>query len=83
MARVEGREALMAKSAWWYGAHEVHGTTTSGPYLNGDQVAIHWTMDVTVKETGARMNFDEVALFTIRDGKIVEERFFYDMPHDG
>jgi ketosteroid isomerase-like protein len=36
-------------------------------------------MDVTVKETGARMVMDEIALYTIKDGKIAEERFFYGM----
>ncbi len=77
MARVEGKDAAMGKSAWWYGAHEVHGTTTDGPYVNGDQIAIRWTMDITNKESGQRMAMDEVALYTIKDGKIAEERFFY------
>jgi len=77
MARLEGKDAVMGKSAWWYGAHEVHGTETFGPYVNGDQIAIHWKMDVTQKESGQRMQMDEVALYTIKDGKIAEERFFY------
>jgi ketosteroid isomerase-like protein len=32
---------------------------------------------VTPKATGKRMQMDEVAVYTVRDGKIVEERFFY------
>ena len=38
---------------------------------------MRYTMDVTIKETGARQNMDEVGVYTVRDGKIVEERFFY------
>jgi ketosteroid isomerase-like protein len=34
-------------------------------------------MDFTNKETGQRMQMDEHALYTVKDGKIVEERFFY------
>ena len=34
-------------------------------------------MDVTVKETGARMTMDEIGVYTVKNGKIVEERFFY------
>jgi ketosteroid isomerase-like protein len=34
-------------------------------------------MDLTPKATGERITMDEVGLYTIRDGKIVEERFFY------
>ena len=29
---------------------------------------------------GKRMQFEEAALYTVRDGKVVQEEFFYDMP---
>ncbi len=77
MARVEGRAAAQGKSDWWYGAHEVNSTETFGPFVNGDRIAIHWKMDVTQKDSGERIRMDEVALYTIRTGKIAEERFFY------
>jgi ketosteroid isomerase-like protein len=32
---------------------------------------------VKVKATGQIMEMDEHALYTVRDGKIVEEKFFY------
>ena len=34
------------------------------------------TMDVTPKD-GQRMAMDEHGLYTVQNGKIVEERFFY------
>ena len=34
-------------------------------------------IDVTRKQTGERVKMDEVGLYTVRSGKIVEERFFY------
>jgi ketosteroid isomerase-like protein len=77
MARLEGRAAVNAQGEWWNGAHEVHGIETHGPFVNGDQFAVRWVMDVTQRETGNRITMDEVALYTVRDGKIVEERFFY------
>ena len=77
MARVEGIDAVRGKTAWWNGAHEVHSGTGEGSYVNGDQFAVRYKMDVTVKESGQRMQMDEIALYTLRDGKIVEERFFY------
>ena len=45
--------------------------------VNGDQFVLHITMDVTQNATGQRMTIDETALFTVKDGKIAEERFFY------
>ena len=77
MARIEGRAAVEAKGEWWYGAHDVHSIETYGPWVNGDQFSVRWVMDVTVKESGERMTVDEIALYTLRDGKIVEEAFFY------
>lgn len=77
MARIEGKAAAEAKGEWWYGAHDVHSIETYGPWVNGEQFSVRWVMDVTVKESGERMTMDEIALYTLRDGKIVEEAFFY------
>jgi ketosteroid isomerase-like protein len=77
MSHLTGKQAVIAKQEWWNGAHEVHSVETHGPYVNGDQFAVRWVMDVTAKESGNRMTMDEVAVFTVKDGKIVEERFFY------
>jgi ketosteroid isomerase-like protein len=77
MARLQGIAALRAKSAWWYENHEVHAFSAHGPYVNGDQFAVRFSLDVTPKATGQRMRMEEVGLYTLRDGKIVEERFFY------
>ncbi|SEA10490.1 nuclear transport factor 2 family protein [Rubrimonas cliftonensis] len=76
MARAEGREALLAKARWWHENHEIHGVTVEGPWPNGDQFAVKFWMDVTPKGA-ARMQMDEIGLYTVRDGRIVEERFFY------
>jgi ketosteroid isomerase-like protein len=74
-----GKAAAAAKGEWWVGAHEIHGTQVHGPYVNGDQFTVRFQMDVTVKATGQRLAMDEIALYTIKDGKIAEERFFYAM----
>lgn len=75
MARVEGREALLQKHAWWEANTEVHDVTTDGPFVFGDQFAVNYAMDVTMQ--GERSQMKEVGLYTVKDGKIVEERFFY------
>jgi SnoaL-like domain len=77
MARVQGTAAVKAKSDWWYGAHDIHKTEATGPYVNGDQFAVIFDVDVTLKETGQRTAMQEVGLYTVRNGKIVEEKFMY------
>ncbi len=76
MAKVTGREAVDAKGAWWYANNDVHSVKVEGPYVNGNQFTVRFTMDVTPKDS-QRMTMDEHGLYTVQDGKIVEERFFY------
>jgi hypothetical protein len=77
MREVRGREAVHGKGEWWNANHEVHGFETDGPYVNGDLFALRFKLDVTPKATGERRQMDEIALYTVRGDKIVEERFFY------
>ena len=77
MARIQGTEALKAKSDWWYANHEIHSAESIGPFVNGDQFVVRFVMDVTKKDTGERIQMEEAGLYTVKDGKIVEERFFY------
>ncbi len=72
-----GKAAAIGKGEWWTNAHTIHSTEVEGPYVNGDQFTVRFRMDVTFKETNARQQMDEIALYTIKDGKIAEERFFY------
>ena len=77
MKEAKGRTAVHAKGEWWTANHDVHKFETSGPYVNGDQFALRFLIDVTPKESGKRVQMDEVGLYTVRNGKIVEERFMY------
>jgi ketosteroid isomerase-like protein len=76
MARVEGLEGVQAKGAWWYANHEIHSVEVEGPYVHGDQFIVRFTMEVTPKG-GERMSMDEMGVYTVQDGKVIEERFFY------
>lgn len=38
---------------------------------------VRFTFDVTIKANGHRMTMDEMGLYTVADGKIVREEFFY------
>ena len=76
MARLEGRKAVHGKGEWWYANHTVHEMRAEGPYVHGNQFAVRFVIDVTPKGD-KRRTMDEVALYTVANGKIVEERFFY------
>ena len=74
-----GIEAIKGKNSWWVENHEVHGGEVSGPFPNGEQFIVQFKFDVTPKHTGQRMTMEEMGLYTVKDGRIVKEVFFYSM----
>ena len=77
MSVCRGKDAVKAKGDWWQANHEVHGSSVEGPFVNGNQFAVRLQYDLTPKSTGKRVTMQEVALYTVKDGKVAEERFFY------
>lgn len=76
----KGIEAIRGKDEWWTTNHEVHEAKVEGPWPHGDdKFAVRFTYDITNKPSGMRMTMDEIAVYTVADGKIVKEEFFYDM----
>ena len=76
MAELKGRKAVEGKGEWWYANHTVHKAEVEGPYVHGDQFVVRFKMEVTPKG-GQRAQMDEVGLYTVKNGKIVEESFFF------
>jgi ketosteroid isomerase-like protein len=76
MQEIRGKAGVRGKGEWWAANHEVHDVQVEGPYVNGDQFAVRFKLELTPKG-GERTTMDEVGVYTIKDGKIAEERFFY------
>ena len=81
-AEMTGRDTIRGKNEWWVNNHKIHNASVKGPYPNGDRFAVIFHFDVTPVTgpmAGQRMRMEEVALYTVADGKITREEFFYDM----
>lgn len=76
-ATMKGIDAIRGKNQWWLENNEVHSASLEGPYVGENQFATHSSYDVTFKPSGQRMQMTEMALYTVKDGKIVQEQFFY------
>jgi hypothetical protein len=74
-----GVEAIHAKGKWWADNHTVHNAEIEGPYPHDDRFAVHFTYDITFKPESKRFTMKEVGLFTVKDGKVTKEEFFYSM----
>jgi hypothetical protein len=79
MKELHGIEAVRAKNEWWANSHEVHSAKSVGPWVNGEHFIVEHNYDITQKESGRRLQVKEYALYTVDDGEIVQERFFYNV----
>jgi hypothetical protein len=77
-AEVSGFEAARAKTVRWFVSRRVRDVSIDGPFVTGDQFALFLDMMIAGQPNGVPEPFTEIAVFTVRDGRISEERFFYD-----
>jgi hypothetical protein len=77
-ALVSGIEAARRKIRTRFAEARIDDLGIDGPFVTGDQFALFLDMLITDPASGHAQPFTEIAIFTVRDGRIIEERFFYD-----
>lgn len=55
---------------------EMHGGYSKDPVVAGTHFSVAMGMDCTMKGQG-RINMEEIAVYEVKDGKIVKEQFFF------
>jgi hypothetical protein len=78
-AESRGLSAIREKGAKWGADHEIHDAKVDGPWPNGDRFIVRFSYDITNKPSGRRIKMEEAGLFTVANGKIIREEFFYSM----
>ena len=74
---VQGLAAILQKGKEFNEAvEEMHGGYAGEPIVAGSHFSLAMGMDVTMKGMG-RMNMEEIAVYQVKDGKIIKEQFFY------
>lgn len=76
-AEMKGIDAVRGKHHWWTENMVVHSANVSGPFVGEDEFAVYFNYETTFKPTGQRSTMKEMAKYTVADGKIVKEEFFY------
>jgi hypothetical protein len=73
----KGLDAVLAKSkARMEMIEEVHSDTCSEPVVSDKFFSVALSRDITLKGR-PRMNLHEIAVFEVKEGKIISEQFFY------
>jgi ketosteroid isomerase-like protein len=76
-AESKGIDSCLQRNKEWAQAHEVNKATIEGPFPNGDKFAVTFDYDLTRKADKQHLHMKEVALYTVKNDKIVREEFFY------
>ena len=70
-----GLDAIRVKGdGWMASVVEMHETRCSTPLVADSSFALTFFMDITYKE-GGRQSMTELAVYTVKDGKVVQEEF--------
>jgi len=74
------REGMAAKKKfgqeWAASIKEIHDDYIGEPVIAVNSFAVNMGMDVTM-QSGDRVKMDELAIYRVKDGKIVHEEFWY------
>jgi ketosteroid isomerase-like protein len=72
-----GKQAVLESTNRWFDSVEqLHSVAISNPLVSDDFFACTMNIDATYKEHGRNV-MNELCVFEVRDGKIVNDQFFY------
>ncbi len=78
--RSRGKRGVTAKNEEWVNSlQEIHSEEISEPLVAGNFFSVSMYFDATYNEHG-RTAFTELCVYEVKDGKIIAEEFFYNLP---
>ncbi|MEM6912680.1 MAG: SnoaL-like domain-containing protein [Pseudomonadota bacterium] len=77
----KGLVAIHGKHDFWHHAMEELESSAEGPFYDGSgRFSVIFKAQAKDRATGEVIDLHEVAVYTVEDGKIVREEFFYGFP---
>jgi hypothetical protein len=73
----KGKKAVLDKYRAWEATHEIHDMRVDGPWVGATGFSLKYWIDVTDTSSGQRSQFEEIAVYTVQDGKIIREEFHF------
>jgi hypothetical protein len=74
---VEGMAAIKKKGEMFQSmVEEMHDGWVSEPIVGGNFISVAMGIDATMKGQG-RVKMEEIAVYEVKDGKIISEQFFF------
>jgi hypothetical protein len=68
---MHGKDAVFGKNVASFDDNEVHSASVTGPFVSPQKFAVLYGCEWTRRASGERVQFTEVGVYTVVDGKIV------------
>ncbi len=78
-SQISGKENMLMKLNGFMQSMEVHSNEVSDPLVVANHFVCTMKMDATIRESGLRHIMEEICIYTVENGQIVSEEFFYSM----
>jgi len=81
-----GKEKVIHKSEVFQGANTIHSQDLRGPFFCGDADAgsgrfgVYAAIEFSPKSGGDRERHEEVGVYTVKNGVVTREEFYYEGP---
>jgi hypothetical protein len=72
-----GLKNVEAKNKFWSKGNTPLGGSAEGPYVGATGFAVKFRMDIKDNATGRRTIMEEIGVYTVLKGKIIQEEFMY------
>jgi hypothetical protein len=72
-----GYKGVDAKCKAWVSENKIHGSKASGPFVGATGFSVVYDMDVENLKSGQRFAMREVGVYTVKNGKVIQEEFMY------
>lgn len=72
-----GRAAVQAKNDAWASEWDIESMIAEGPYVGATGFSVKYVAELRYRPTGRKHTQHEVGVYTVRNGKVIIEEFFY------
>jgi hypothetical protein len=76
----KGKKNVLAKYRAWEAENQFVDPKIEGPWVGATGFAVKFVGEIVHNATGERHPMEEIAVYTVRDGKVVREEFHFAVP---
>jgi hypothetical protein len=76
---MNGKPAIREASVNWLATYDLPEHQVDAPLFCGDGFAVRFTGRMVKKDGTGAHPYEEIGIYTVKNGKIVRQEFFYDM----